>query len=151
MNLAKATDKKQKPTFTTNEIITILKNINLIQDKKVFKQLKQIATTSPKSKIRDEWRDVLENEMISQIKKGQNKFTEHDKKIIDTILSSPNAKEFTNNDLINILGISEYRNIALEKIKDKKAIIKDLFILNNDLKFQQKFNINKLFECFNNN
>lgn len=65
--------------------------------------------------------------IIEQIQKGHNKFSISDKQIVDTILSSPYAKDFTSMELLNILNNDQYRRIALGKIRDGQPITKDLF------------------------
>ena len=79
-------------------------------------------------KITPEVLDNIASETIlEQIKQGKNKFSISDKKIVDTILNSPYAKDFTPIELLNILNDDKYRGIALGKIRDGQPITKDLF------------------------
>ncbi len=70
---------------------------------------------------------ITSDVIIEQIQNGQCKFSASDKQIVDVILNSPYAKDFTSTELINILNNEQYRQIVLGRIKDGQPIMKELF------------------------
>ena len=95
-------------------------------ENKIFNKIKTEILAD--KKITTEMLDNITTETIlEQIKQGKNKFSVSDKKIVDTILNSPYAKDFTPTELLNILNDDKYRGIALGKIRDGQPITKDLF------------------------